>query len=150
MKRFFAPILLLVSILVMGAVPGCITPITGLVSRSYNLINGTITVSPGTYYSVSFPVDMNAMRNVWVDGSFTAAGGSGNDIEVHIMDDIAYTNWVNGHTVSVIYSSGKVTTANIDVPITMSGNYYLVFSNRFSMVSSKNVATKVDLKWSEL
>jgi len=150
MKRFFALVLLCVSILVIGSVLGCTTPITDLVSRSYNLINGTITESPGRYYSVSFPVDMNAMHNVWVDGSFTAAGGLGDDIEVYIMDDIAYTNWVNGHTVSVIYSSGKVTTANIGVAITMSGNYHLVFSNRFSIVSSKNVATKVDLKWSEL
>lgn len=90
------------------------------------------------------------MRNARVKGSFKASGGSGNDIRPLIMDDMAYTNWSNKHQVNVLYSSGQLTVADIDVPITTSARYHLVLSNDFSTVSSKNVTTKIDLIWSEL
>ena len=118
------------------------------VPKSLDLVNGVITVNAGSYYNVPFTVN-SSMSGAKVSGSFTASGGSGNDIIVLILDDIAYTNWVNGHQVTVLYSSGQLTTDTLNVSITTSGTYHLVYSNRFSVISTKNVNTTVDLKWSE-
>ena len=156
---FLACLSLVVLILVLGCgtpqrpggapqSPKSPTPV--LVSQTRNVVNATITVSPGKHYDIPFSVDVNAMRNVRVAGSFRASGGSGNDIIAIIMDDMAYINWVNGHKVSVLYSSGKITVADMNVAITASGKYHLVFSNNFSIFSSKDVSARVDLEWSEL
>lgn len=120
------------------------------VPKSSNLVNGAITVTAGNYYDASFSVDTSTMHDVTVLGSFTASGGSGNDVEVFIMDDTNFTNWKNGHSYAAIYTSGRVTTDSINVAITASGNYHLVYSNTFSWISTKTVSTNVDLKWSEL
>lgn len=164
MRRCAILTLLCLSVAVLSLVLGCSTPLGPgsvpppspesptpvLVPQSRNLVNATITVGPGEHYDIAFSVDVDAMQDVRVVGSFRASGGSGNDIKAFIMDDLAYINWVNGHQVSVLYSSGKITIANINVPITSSDRYHLVFSNDFSIFSSKDVSTRVDLEWSEL
>jgi hypothetical protein len=129
-----------------GTVPRQPTPV--LVPQSQNLVNGMITVRAGGYYDQSFSVT-SSMQNARITGSFRASGGSGNDIVTLIMDDMAFTNWVNGHQVQVYYQSGQITVANIDASLPL-GKYHLVFSNTFSSFSSKSVSTKVDLNWSEL
>ncbi len=126
-----------------------LTPTPVLVPQSSNLVKGTITVKAGGWYHVSFSVT-SAMIGPRVVGSFKASGGSGNDIVALILDDMAYTNWSNGHTVNALYTSGQITVANINVPISTPGTYHLVFSNIFSIFISKDVATKVDLQWSEM
>ena len=126
------------------------TPRPVLVPHSSNLVNATITVNAENYYHIPFSVDTNVMLDVIIIGSFTASGGSGNDIIVLLLDDIAYTNWVNRHQVTAIYNSGQLTTATINIPITISGTYHVVFSNRFSIISTKTVSTTIDLKWTEI
>ncbi len=126
------------------------SPTPVLVPQNQNLVNATITVRNGGHYDVPFSVDTSKMRDIKVSGTFRAYGGFGNDIIALIMDDMAYINWANGHKVSIMYSSGQLTTANINVPITSSGKYHLVFDNNFSILSSKDVSTKIELLWSEL
>lgn len=121
-----------------------------LVARSHNLIDETITVRAGDHHDIPFSVDMETMHDVRVTGSFMASGGSRNDITVIIMDEIDYINWSNLHHVDVLYTSGQLTTATIDKQITTSGRYHLVFTNNFSVFSSKEVSAKVDLTWSEV
>ena len=118
------------------------------VLHSSNLVNGIITVDPGGYYRVRFSVT-STMTDAAVVGSFTASGGSGNDIETYILDDMAFTNWINGHTVNTLYNSGRITVAEINTPITTPGTYYLVFNNEFSTFASKEVTTTVNLQWYE-
>ena len=118
-------------------------------TQTQNLVNATITVSPG-YHDIPFSVNLSTMTSPTVTGSFTASGGSGNDINVIIMNSTDFINWSNKHQVYPLYSSGQLTTGNINVPITVSGQYYLVFDNTFSTFSSKNVTTNVNLNWSEL
>ena len=163
MRKCTILVLLCLSVAVLSFVVGCTTPqrpssvpptpkspTPVLVPQSRNLVNATITVGPGKHYDIPFSVDVNVMRDVRVVGSFRASGGSGNDIKAIIMDDMAYINWVNGHQVSVLYSSGQITAANINTAIIISGKYHLVFSNGFSTFSSKSVSTRVDLEWTEL
>jgi len=102
-----------------------------------------ITVKAGGYYDQPFTV---TNQNATVSGSFSAAGGSGNDIEVYIMTDMDLTNWANGHQSQSYYQSGRVTVGNISASLS-SGNYHLVFSNKWSIISSKNVNTTVTMTW---
>jgi hypothetical protein len=120
-----------------------------LAIKHLNLLNGTITVQAGGYYDVQFTVDTNIMKDVKVEGSFQASGGSGNDIEALVLSEMDFINWSNGHQVSPVYYSGKITIADIDAPITQSGEYRLVFANMFSVISSKNVSAQVALHWAE-
>jgi hypothetical protein len=110
-----------------------------------NIVNGLATVNAQGYEYYSFYAPSGA-TNVHVQGSFTASGGSGNDIIVYIMDSTSFVNWENGHQVGVYYNSGQMTTAHFDVPLPSdSGSYYLVYSNKFSLFSQKNVNTQVNL-----
>jgi hypothetical protein len=161
-------ILLFLSMVILSLVVGCgeppqvnpdpvitesTAPILGpenLVTRSQNLIDETITVGAGDHHDIPFSVDLDTMHNVRVTGSFMASGGARNDITAIIMDEVDYINWSNLHHVDVLYTSGQLTTAIIDAPITTSGKYHLVFTNNFSVFSSKEVSAKVDLTWSEV
>ena len=138
----FATYLLIVTISSLAL--GCAKPPTPFLEHlSRNLVNGTIIVSPSAPQRIPFSVNTPGMRNVRVVGNFEASGGSGNDIVVAI-------NRVTESRRDRIYSSGQVTRANIDVQIRTSGQYELVFSNSFSILSSKSVFTKVDLTWDKL
>src|SRR2546428_64248 len=83
--------------------------------------------------------------SVIVNGTFTASGGGGNDIEVFVMDQTNYVNWSNGHQANAYYDSGQVTTGTVSAYLPGGGTYYLVYSNAFSSVSSKNVQTTANL-----
>ena len=121
----------------------------GHVPKSSNIIDGSIAVARDNYYHVSLSVDMSRMWDVTVSGSFTAYGGSGNDVEVLILNDVSSRNWINTDTVADLYHSGRVTTDTFDVPITASGAYHLVYRDKFSIISTKTVTTTIDVKWSE-
>ena len=109
-----------------------------------NIVNGTISVSARNYQAYPFTIPSGA-TNAYVTGNFTASGGTGNDIEVLIMDATAFINWKNGHQVSVYYDSGDLTTSNFDVSLPAGGSYYLVYSNTFALLFGKNVQTRADL-----
>lgn len=108
---------------------------------SVPIISGQFPVPPGNAF---FKPIMVTLPNMKLTGSFQALGGKGNDIEVLVMDQNAYALWQRGNPVFTYYSSGKVSSGeiNIDLPI---GVYYIVFSNLFSTVSSKTVQASISL-----
>jgi hypothetical protein len=87
------------------------------------------------------------MQDARVVGSFRASGGSGNDVQVVLAEESEWENWVNGHEARVLYSTGRITTGKIDVPIAEAGTYYLAFSNAFSTFSEKDVFAEVELRY---
>jgi len=142
-----------VSIVVLGSVlvlslrglggGGGILPST----QTVNIVNGLITVNPHDYESYQFNVPSGA-TNVQVQGSFTASGGSGNDIEVLVMDSTDFINRQNGNQASAYYDSGRLTASNFDVPLPSGlGSYYLVYSNTFSIISQKDINTQANLSY---
>lgn len=157
MKRFSVIVMSLLALVIFPTI-GCSQSGSGAqqpqqqqhtrqpVLQTSNLVNGTITVNSRSYYNAVFSVT-SAMTNSTLTGSFTASGGSGNDIIAMVLDDMSFTNWINGHQVNSLYSSGQLTTANINVSITTPGTYHLVFSNAFSTFTSKQVSTSVNLQW---
>ncbi len=116
--------------------------------QSKVIVDEIITVNSDEFLDLPFDVNVTNMHNVRVVGWFMASGGSRNDIKVLILDGIDLINWDNLHEIEGVYKSGKLTIGKIDVPIIASGKYHLVFDNRFSEFSSKNVLAKVYLYWS--
>lgn len=99
------------------------------------------------YHKFSVPA---GATDVKIQGRFRASGGPGNDIEVALMNDDEFVNWQNHHTVTAIYSSEKVTqgTVNVSLP-SDAGTYYLIFNNRFSLVSPKAVEDNLALQYTK-
>ncbi len=120
-------------------------PVPQLVPHSDVVANSTFTVEARTwrYYTVTVT---GIMYSPHLEGSFTASGGSGNDIKVLIMTETDYTNWSNGHAVNPAYYSGQLTTSTFDVSVG-TGKYYIVYDNTFSSVSNKSVRTTVHLNY---
>jgi hypothetical protein len=104
------------------------------------LVKDPIVVEPQHYVFIRFTVPEGGARVV---GRFRASGGSGNDIEVYILDEDAFENFRNGHRASTYYNSGRVTVGKINVHLEEEGTYYLVFSNTFSLFSNKVVNARV-------
>jgi hypothetical protein len=113
-----------------------------------NLVNGLLTVNAGSYEYYSFTVPSGA-SDIQVSGSFTASGGSGNDIRIYILDSTSFVNWKNGHSVSTYYNSGQMTTGTITATLPSGGTYYLVYDNTFSWFSQKNVNTWATLSYTK-
>jgi len=128
--------LLFIALILGIAISGCVG------YKTETVVDGVITVEAGRYVNYQFSVPSQAS----VSGNFTASGGTGNDIRVLILDETSYINWANGHNVSTYYDSGQITTGKIAARIP-EGKYYLVYSNIFSIASSKNVKTKVDITY---
>ena len=113
-----------------------------------NLVNGLLTINGGSYQYYQFTVPSGA-SGIQVTGTFTASGGSGNDIKVFVLDSTSFVNWKNGHTVSTYYNSGQLTTGTISATLPSGGTYYLVYDNTFSVFSQKNVNTQATLSYTK-
>jgi hypothetical protein len=109
------------------------------------IANTTFNVPSSTWSFYTVDVT-SAMLTPHLEGTFTASGGSGNDIKVLVMTATDYINWSNGHTVYPEYNSGQLTTGSFDVYLSV-GSYYLVYDNSFSTLSDKNVTTLVHLNY---
>ena len=114
--------------------------------RTQTIIDGALTVAAMgfTYYTFTVPADATSVS---VDGHFTATGGTGNDIEVYVLNDDDFVNFKNGHSAPTLYNSGKVTQDSISATIPATGTYYLVFNNNFSLLTPKAVQATATLHY---
>lgn len=113
---------------------------------SQDVLGGSFIVEPGKYKVFNVAVTA-AMKYPTVEGTFTASGGN-NDIEVLVLEESQYANWQNGHKFDATYSSGRVTAGKLNVQLPPEpGNYYVVFSNRFSYITNKAVVADVKLHY---
>lgn len=120
---------------------------TRYVPVSQKIATGQITVRAGGYIPYRITITPE-MVDPTVTGNFTAYGGSGNDILAVIADEKSYTNWINGHETQVLWGTqGKQTTGDIEAKFLQPGEYYLAFSNRFSVFTDKQVSLEVDLNY---
>ena len=119
-----------------------------IVTRAEKIADGEVAVAAGksVYYRLDIRPDM--LEPV-IKGNFEASGGSGNDIVAAIADEANYINWANGHTSQVLWQTdGQQTVGNFEVKLTP-GTYYLGISNRFSAISDKRVALRVNLSYKQ-
>jgi hypothetical protein len=109
-----------------------------------------VIIEPGRYQYVQFATssDMQAIKIV---GHVEATGGSGNDVEVFVMDEDTFVNWKNHHQTAALFQSGRVTATSLELDLPSAENrYYLIFNNGFSLLSNKAVVSSVVLKYDKL
>jgi hypothetical protein len=111
------------------------------------LASGQLVVPALKYHYVRFQVDPAQMQQARVFGSFRASGGSRNDIEALVLDEDQFKTFSSRQQTHVLYNSGKITEGQINVRISQAGTYYFVFSNIFSLISTKYVFAEVELRY---
>jgi hypothetical protein len=111
----------------------------GKQKHSFTIANPSLNVNATGYNYFQLVVPAGA-SGAHLEGNFTARGGSGNDVQVYLLPENDFVNWQNRHGARSYYSSGRVMVGsfNVNLPNT-AGNYYLIFDNRFSMLSPKTV-----------
>jgi hypothetical protein len=98
-----------------------------------------------SYFKLIVP---SGATSVLLHGDFTASGGLSNGIEVFVMSENDFVNWQNGHSEMTFYKIGKVTvgTLNVNLPAD-AGTYYLVFSNKSSLLTQRDVLVDAALTY---
>jgi hypothetical protein len=134
------------------------------------ILDAPFTVGPHTFRYYKFALPEGSV-NVAIMGQFTADNptpvahknvaqrnkdtkDSDKDkenesgIEVFVLTDEAFTVWQNGYATSSVYESDKVPmgTVQADLPAG-AGVYYLVFSNKLSQKTLRNVHATVLLRY---
>jgi predicted nucleic acid-binding Zn ribbon protein len=109
-------------------------------------IDKVFTVPKLSHKAFRFTIPGGATDGV-LAGHFAATGGAHNDIEVWLMNADDFANWQNRHPVMAIYNSGQVTQGTLNVSLPQAGTYYLVFNNRFSLISPKAIEDDVTLTY---
>lgn len=119
---------------------------TRYVPVNQKIATGQIIIKANGYVQYRIAITPEMIEPT-VTGSFNASGGSGNDIQAIIADEMNYANWINGHQAHVFWGTeGKQTTGKFEVKL-QPGTYYLVFSNRFSVITDKQLFLEVDLNY---
>jgi hypothetical protein len=106
--------------------------------HTISIVNGTATVNAGTHLDYPFAIPSDA-SSISVSGTFTAQGGSGNDIKVYVLDSTNFDKYKSGDSFTSLYQSGQIHSGSINADIVSSGNYHLVLDNKFSTISQKTV-----------
>ena len=105
----------------------------------------TVAARSAKQYKFVVPAGASAVR---LEGHFTATGGPRNSIEVWVMNDDQFVNWVNQHPLQAIYSSQRVTQGTIRVTLPPDGGtYHVIFNNEFSVLTPKAVEASLALKY---
>lgn len=115
---------------------------------SRTIVDGTMTVAAGVYREYVFNVG-DDLQNVSVRGEFRVTSGSEttDTINVAILSETNYTNWVAGNPFSVLYGSGEIQSDEFTgLGISEPGNYYLVFSN-VTGTTQKTVDASFELRY---
>src|SRR5439155_7204512 len=92
------------------------------------------------YFQFKIP---SYFRDGRIAGNALAAGGSGNDIRVLILTEQQFQVWTRSPRPEVLYDSGQRRSVVLSVPASDPGTYYVVFDNRFSALSAKNVQADI-------
>jgi len=65
-----------------------------------------------------------------------------------VLTEDGLTNCQNGHSATPLYNSGRVTQDSVNIALPSdAGTYYLVFSNKFSLLTPKAVQTNITLTY---
>jgi hypothetical protein len=111
------------------------------------IANGAFDIAARTFKPITVTVPAG-VANPRIEGTFTASGGSGDDIEVTVLEQSQFLNWQNRHQFTPIYQSGRITADRIRISLPANpASYVMVFSNRFSLLSAKGVTADLKLRY---
>lgn len=128
------------------------------------ILDASFSIGPHTFRYYKFALPEGSV-NVAVVGKFASVAESANvssrrnntnanqedidnNVEVYVLSEPAFTIWQNGYATSSVYESGRVAagTVQADVPAG-AGIYYLVFSNKSSPKTPKNIHATMLLRY---
>ena len=101
---------------------------------SFLIANSVYQVGPHTYTYIPF----NMQCSGTVTGEFSAQASLGNNIIVYVVDSTGFRQFQSGGSPYTYYNSGKVALGTLNIGLS-SGQYYLILSNAYSTISTKNV-----------
>jgi hypothetical protein len=109
----------------------------GPITTRSEIFSGSFNVAPREIYQIPF----DAPSGGRVVGNFK----SDSNIIVNIVDDENYQKLANQEGFRGYYNSGKIGASQINVTIP-SGHFYVVFSNNYSIISTKHVSATLSLE----
>ena len=117
-------------------------------STPYNIVSTRISAS--TFLRVEIdPRDFESGRNFVLSGTFEVTSGGSRDINAYVVDEIGYINFRNNNNFRALFSANRVTTDRFSVSLRSDEAYYFILSNRFSLLTSKTVDAKLELRYEE-
>ena len=97
-----------------------------------------LDIAPGQYHywtwTAKYPRNMCN-----VSGRVLGLAGGQKDVDVLVMTEDDFINWLNRHAAKVEFESGRKTAIPLNVMIHGEGKYVLVVSNAFSAYAAKTV-----------
>lgn len=111
---------------------------------SISVVSDPLHVISGGYGEITYNIHMNNMANVRILGSFEVSNGTTKDVEVYIFDEYNFINWRNGYNSTPMFESGQVTASRLDLFLTRTDTYYVVFNNNYSE-SPKDIDVEISL-----
>ena len=118
-------------------------------STPYNVVSTRI--SAGKFLSVPVISDDEFMgrRNFVLSGTFEVTAGGSRDINAYVVDRIGYKNFSNGNNFRALYSARRTTTDRFSISLDRADTYYFLLSNDFSILTSKTVDARLELRYEE-
>lgn len=120
------------------------TSTQGSEPQSYQIVSQAFTLKAGEFRYYKFTIPKSSGSGL-VSGNFIASGGA-DDIYVVIINETGFTNFKSGNDYKAYYTSGKVTTDDIEINLA-SGTYYIVFSNAYSILTPKAVNADINVEY---
>src|SRR6266404_1125844 len=110
--------------------------------REIPVVRSTFKVDPAkaAYWSFKIPTYVMDGR---IAGNALAAGGAGNDIRVLVLTERQFQLWQQNQPIQGLFDSGQRRSVVLSVRVSDPGTYFVVFDNRFSLVSPKNVSADI-------
>lgn len=102
------------------------------------VVNQTFDLSSGSIEDFRFTVDTATQLNVILQGEFSVENGT---IQMAVMNEFQYQNWLEGGTPTVLYSPGETSGETFRLPIDESDIYYVIFRN----TGSNTVTVKAEI-----
>lgn len=96
-----------------------------------------IELPPGEHFDTTFALD--DPRECVLTGSVTGLEGGRRDVEVYVLDPVGAADWHDGVAPRALYASGRAAASTVDVALPSPGEYTLLISNQFSVLSGKRV-----------
>ncbi|HEV7646266.1 MAG TPA: hypothetical protein VGO50_20190 [Pyrinomonadaceae bacterium] len=103
------------------------------------VLSDRFDIGGGQHYAIPFSVNSGGA----VRGTFNVAGG---EIDAYIMTAAQYNKWNATREGVLDYSSGRVSGGSITRSLNP-GDYYLVFSNRYSPREPKTVRAQIQVEY---
>jgi zinc-ribbon domain len=123
------------------------------------VLDNSFTVTPHNFRYYKFALPEGSV-NVSIIGQFSAQAdktasranaktdSDDNGIEVYVLSEEAFAVWQNGYATSSVYESGKTSQGKVEAELPAgAGIYYLIFSNKSSQKTAKNIQANVSLRY---